>query len=45
MWNWATTKNRKKAAIIALAPLTDMLDDIDARTDELVARAKQLEDQ
>ena len=45
VWNWATANNRKKAAIIALAPLTDMLDDIDARIDELVARAKQLEDQ
>jgi len=42
-WDWAAANQKKKAAITALAPLTDMLDDIDARINELIARAKQLE--
>ena len=44
-WDWAAANQKKKAAITALAPLTDMLDDIDTRINELLARAKQLEDQ
>ena len=43
VWDWAAANEKKNAAIAALAPLTDMLDDIDARINELAARAKQLE--
>lgn len=43
MWDWAAATERERAAITALAPLTDVLDDIDARIEELLARAKQLE--
>ena len=43
VWDWAAANDKKRAAIAALAPLTDMLDDIDARIKELAARAKQLE--
>jgi len=43
VWDWAAANERKKAAITALAPLTDVLDDIDARIDELFARTRQLE--
>ncbi len=44
MWDWAAANQKKNAAIAALAPLTDMLDDIDTRINELAARARQLED-
>jgi len=44
VWDWAAANEKKKAAIAALAPLTDMLDDIDARINDLAARAKQLEE-
>lgn len=36
-WDWAAANQRKKAAITALAPLIDILDDIDARINELLA--------
>jgi hypothetical protein len=45
VWDWAAANERKKAAITGLAPLTELLDDIDARIDQLAARANRLEDQ
>ena len=42
VWDWAAANEKKKAAIAALAPLTDVLDDIDARIDKLAARARDL---
>jgi len=45
VWDWAAANEKKKSAIATLAPLTDILDDIDARINELAARAKQLEEQ
>ena len=43
VWDWAAANDKKKAAITTLAPLTDMLDEVDARIDELVARTQRLE--
>lgn len=43
VWDWAAANDKKNAAITALAPLADLLDDIDARINELAARGKQLE--
>lgn len=43
VWDWPAANAKKNAAITALAPLTDMLDDIDARIGELMARAQELE--
>jgi len=39
----AAANQRKKDAVQQLAPLTDALDDIEARIAELVARTKDLE--
>jgi len=42
-WDWATANQRKKDAVQQLAPLTEALDDIEVRIDELIAKTKGLE--
>lgn len=39
-WDWVAANGKKDAAIAALAPLTDIGGDIDARINELAARAQ-----
>lgn len=42
-WDWKAANQRKIDAVRQLAPLADVLDDIEARIDQLVARTKDLE--
>ena len=43
VWDWAAANQRKKEAVEQLAPLSDALDDIEGRINELLARARALE--
>ena len=43
VWDWATANQRKIDAVRQAAPLTDILDDLDGRIAELLARTKDLE--
>ena len=43
VWDWAAANQRKKEAVEQLAPLSDTLDDIEGRINELLARARALE--
>ncbi len=43
MWDWAAACQRKKDAVLQLAPLADALDDLAARIAELVAKTEHLE--
>jgi len=42
-WDWEAANQRKKDAMLQLAPLADALDDIEARIAELVAKTERLE--
>ena len=43
VWDWAAANRRKKEAVEQLAPLGVALDDLEARINELLARARALE--
>ncbi len=43
VWDWDAAVDRKNAAIAQLAPLSGMLDDVDSRINELLARASRIE--
>ena len=43
VWNWEAANQRKIDAVRQLAPLSDALDEIEARIAELIARTKDLD--
>jgi len=43
VWDWAAANKNNKQAIAAMATLTQTMDDIDARTNALVERTRNLE--
>ena len=43
VYDWEAANQRKKDAVAQLAPLTDALDDIEARIGELLVRTNELE--
>ena len=45
VWDWAAANQRKKEAVQQLAPVADALDDIETRINQLLARARALEDE